>query len=70
MLFRSLAAQSVRTAPAATGSTPLEVRFATPYDNAFKVNAATRWFVIAGFGVAFVAGTVVVQSLKGRARRR
>lgn len=68
-LDERLAAQSVRTVPAAAGAQPVEVRFATPYDNAFKIDPAVRWAVMAGFVVVFTGGTILVQSRKGRPRR-
>lgn len=60
--------QSKVTVPLPGGGDPVTVPVATPFDDAFAINAASRWAVLAGFILLFIGATVLVQKLKPRLR--
>lgn len=70
-LDRRLAIQSVHglDLPRELGGV-VNVQVETPFDDAFKPNGPPRWAALSAFGAVFIAGTLLVQSRKGRGRRR
>ena len=60
--------QSKVTVPVPGGGEPVTVPVATPFDDAFAIDAASRWAVLVGFTLLFIGATVLVQQLKPRLR--
>jgi hypothetical protein len=63
-----IAAQSKVTVTPPGSDQSITVPVATPFDHAFDGNVPTRWAILVGFSVLFIAGTVAVQELKPRLR--
>ncbi|MEO6398544.1 MAG: ATP-binding cassette domain-containing protein, partial [Tepidiformaceae bacterium] len=63
-----IANQSKVTVPVPGGGEPVTVPVATPFDEAFAIDAASRWAALAGFTLLFVGATVLVQQLKPKLR--
>jgi len=60
--------QSKVTVTPPGGGAAITVPVATPFDDAFAIDATSRWIVLAGFSLLFIGATVAVQELKPKLR--